>query len=241
MRSKNVESAFALPHPLPLEAKTPAGPGISARSFGPTGVDPRHWAFATVLGSCIVHLTNKRLLRSLGLFDGPAEVLNACWTKMQEKEAARSPEMAAWLTFDPISVPEFNFYLTNYHACDSHCLALVPLCQWTKPIADWDDHVYAVTLTLSIEFTHPKAKLRQQSLDFAAKYVASQPELVMKSAAAYRAYQTEVDVENRRRAERALLPLTMVDRRFVERMASWFPKLVERAASSAAASASKAA
>ncbi|MGO6727351.1 hypothetical protein ACCS45_04390 [Rhizobium ruizarguesonis] len=208
--------------------------------FGPAGVDPQNWAFATLLGSCIRDLEKKKLLGYSGPYNGSDEALNSCWTKVQANEAVRRPEMAEWLNFDPISVPEFNFYLNNYHACGDHPLALVPLSQWTKSTAYGDDHVYAVTLMLSIELPHPLAKAKQQSLEFAAAYVASLPGMIMKSAVAYRAYQTAIEAENSRRVDQERMPLVAFNRLMAERIPRWFPKLVERAIT-AATSVSKAA
>ncbi|NKL25502.1 hypothetical protein GFL92_01525 [Rhizobium leguminosarum bv. viciae] len=209
--------------------------------FGPAGVDPHNWAFAKLLGSCIHDLEKKKLLGYHSCrYDGSAEALKSSWTKVQAKEAVRRPELTEWLNFDPISVPEFNLYLKNYRACDGHYLAAVPTSQWTKPTANWDDHVYAVTLMLSIELPHPMAKAKQQSLEFAVAYVASLPGMIMKSAVDYRAYQAAIETENSRRADQELMPLVAFDRLMVERIPRWFPKLVARAIA-AATSVSKAA
>jgi hypothetical protein len=229
MKIENSCSAVAMPSQLPLGTKIPAGSAIGAKSFCPAGVSPQNWAFATLLGSCIRGLEKKKLLGYTGLYDGSAEALKSCWTKAQVTEAVRHPEMAEWLIFDPISVPDVNCYLKNYRACDNHYLALVHPCQWTKPTADWDDHVYAVTLMLSIELPHSQAKAKQQSLEFAVAYVASLPGMIMKSAVAYRAYLAAIEAENIRRGEQGLMPLVAFPRLLVQRIPCWFPKLVERA------------
>lgn len=206
------------------------------RYFGPAGVDPQNWAFAALLGSFISHLQKKKLLGYTGLYEGSSEALKSAWTTVQAKQAVRRPELAEWLNFDPISVPEFNSYLSNYRACDHHYLALVPTHQWTKPTANWDEHVYAVTLMLSIELPHPMAKAKQQSLEFAVAYVASLPGMIMKSAVAYRAYLASIEAENICRVDQGLPPLRAFDRLLVERIPRWFPKLVERAVSATSAS-----
>ncbi|MBY5537703.1 hypothetical protein HFO58_31930 [Rhizobium leguminosarum] len=212
--------------------KAPMRPAPLSTSFGPSGIDPHHWSFALLLQVCIGHLERKKLLGRHGLPKTPecAESLHRCWieARLQVQKKWSTPQEVAY--FRPLSIAQFNRYVKRYRECGNHPLALVPHNQWRKPIADWDDHVYAITILQSVELCHPTAKLRQQSLSFAAAFIAKVPQGEnVKAAKVFKAYRAAVADANDGAGGTGGLPLIAIARHMFNCLPTWFPQLIEKA------------